>query len=372
MPAPDPVRSLEVRVGLLVIAGLIAILAAILMSDRISFDRDYRVKIYLQDAGGLRESSPVTLAGLRIGEVLRVDQVRDSKGPICATIKVSSRYPLPSDATVVLATSGIFGDSSLAFSVPTIKHGEPTDLPMDGTAALVAGQGFFDELTGQAKGIVASVQDVLSTDTRKDIKRLVANAADLAGEAATLAKRLNEQNQRLSDTLAAVQKTVEHLDATIGTIGGKVDAVATQAEKTLAGVDTAVATLAKRADGTLAQADRLLADADGVVTANRAEVQAAVASLRQLLDQAAGIATSIRQGQGMLGQLISNPELATDLHRVVIDAKTAAATLADHPSSVVWGLDDDQVAKDKAERDRELARRAMANGFGPATAAPAH
>ncbi len=373
MAAPaNHVRTLEIRVGLLVVAGLAAAMTMILLSDRISFERDYAVAVYLQDAGGLRERSPVTLAGLRIGEVVKVEPVRDSRGPIRAHITISSNYPLPGDSSVVLATSGIFGDSSLAFSVPAVRRSDAGALPMDGSAELAAGASFLDTIGNQAKGIAAAVEDVLAENTRKDLKRLIANAADLAGEASALAKGLNEQQVKVGETLDAVKLAVERLSTTADTLAKRVDGVAAQAESAIKEAGKAVSDLSARGaktlekfDGTLAKVDGLLANADGGLTTELADIQKTTASLRNLLDRVAAIAATIQSGQGLIGQLLANPQMTGDVHRLLIDAKAAAAVIADHPSSVVWGLDDDQAAAAKAERDRELVRRAHANGFPP-------
>lgn len=364
------VRTLEVRVGLLVVAGLFAAMTMILLSDRISFERDYAVAVYLQDAGGLRERSPVTLAGLRIGEVVKVEPVRDSRGPIRASITISSKYPLPGDSSVVLATSGIFGDSSLAFSVPAVRRNNAGAMPMDGSAELAAGSSFLDTLGTQAKNIAAAVDDVLAESTRKDLKRLVANAADLASEAASLAKGLNQQQAKVGETLDAVKLAVERLSATADTLAKRFDGVATQSETTVKDAGKAVTDLTARGaktlekfDGTLTKVDGLLATVDGGIATELADVQKTTASLRNLLDRVAAIAVTIQSGQGLIGQLLANPQMSGDVHRLLIDAKAAAAVIADHPSSVVWGLDDDKAAAAKAERDRELVRRAHANGF---------
>ncbi|GDY12752.1 ABC transporter permease [Planctomycetota bacterium] len=379
MAAPaDHVRTLEIRVGLLVVAGLAAAMTMILLSDRISFERDYAVAVYLQDAGGLRERSPVTLAGLRIGEVVKVEPVRDSRGPIRAHITISSKYPLPGDSSVVLATSGIFGDSSLAFSVPAVRRSDAGALPMDGTAELAAGASFLDTIGTQAKGIAAAVEDILAENTRKDLKRLIASAADLAGEASALAKGLNEQQAKIGETLDAVKLAVERLSTTADTLAKRVDGVAAQAESAIKDAGKAVSDLSARGtktleklDGTLTKVDGLVATVDGGLTAELADVQKTTASLRTLLDRVAAIAAVIQSGQGLIGQLLANPQMTGDVHRLLIDAKAAAAVIADHPSSVVWGLDDDQAAAAKAERDRELVRRAHANGFPAPDAEPA-
>ena len=64
----DHTVRFEMRIGLLVIGGMVAIVLMILASDIVSFEGRYRVTAYLQDAAGLKPGSPVSLAGIRVGK----------------------------------------------------------------------------------------------------------------------------------------------------------------------------------------------------------------------------------------------------------------------------------------------------------------
>jgi ABC-type transporter Mla subunit MlaD len=64
-----PASKLELKVGMLIVGGIIAAVALVLLTDRIHFDSYYVVRAYVADAAGLRQGSPVPLDGVRIGEV---------------------------------------------------------------------------------------------------------------------------------------------------------------------------------------------------------------------------------------------------------------------------------------------------------------
>ncbi|MDA3963763.1 MAG: MlaD family protein, partial [Planctomycetota bacterium] len=82
----DSTARLEMRIGLLVIAGVTALVVLILVSDRVSFDSSYRVTVYLQDAGGLNVGSPVKLAGINIGTVELIRPASDPRGQVQALV----------------------------------------------------------------------------------------------------------------------------------------------------------------------------------------------------------------------------------------------------------------------------------------------
>ena len=130
-----PVHQLEIKVGLLVLAGLIAAIAMVMTADKLRIERTYRVTAYLKDAGGLRFESPVTLSGIAVGKVQAIEFVvpgDHAPGRVRATVTIAQGVILPADVEARLATSGVFGDSSLALSSPiSTAPGSPAESSPD-------------------------------------------------------------------------------------------------------------------------------------------------------------------------------------------------------------------------------------------------
>ena len=59
----ESTRSLEIKIGLLVVASLSALVAVILTADRFDFESEYTITVFLSSAEGLKVGSPVTLSG---------------------------------------------------------------------------------------------------------------------------------------------------------------------------------------------------------------------------------------------------------------------------------------------------------------------
>ena len=119
---------MELRVGLLVIAGLIAMVVTVLASDRVSFEGLYRVTVFMSDAGNLRPGSPVRLSGIKIGAVDHIQTSDDSRGSIRVEVSVVDSITLYETSELTLATDGILGDSHLSFSAPGEPRGEPSKM----------------------------------------------------------------------------------------------------------------------------------------------------------------------------------------------------------------------------------------------------
>lgn len=370
--AMRPATAMELKVGLLIVAGLIATVALFLATDRIRFDRHYRVTAYVADVAGLRPQSQVTLSGYRIGEIEGFAAVNDPRGSIRVTLRINQRNLIPSDSVLTIASVGIFGDSYLAFSggsgAPEVKP-----LPTDGTAEVTAGSGFFDKAGKQAETILAGASDLLSGDTRQDAKRLIKGAADLAEGGVRVAAAIEQQSKALGETLASVRALSEELRVSTRALGEQTTAAVKRIDETLAAAGGQIEKLGARAGATFDRVDTLADGAGKDLHRTAEEVAAALQSVRTLSERVQRIAALLESGEGVLGQLMTNRELAKDLNNAAIDLSRTAAFLAEHPEALVWGAEADDAAAQRARRERDKQRRAYRENYGgiPLQVAPA-
>jgi phospholipid/cholesterol/gamma-HCH transport system substrate-binding protein len=357
-----PTSKLELKVGMLIVGGIIATVAMVLLTDRIRFDRYYTVHAYLSDAAGLRSGSPVTLDGLRIGEVENFAVVGDARGNVQVTLRVNSKHPIPSDAKLTLASSGIFGDSFMAFS--GAKDPKAPLLPMDGTAEVQAARGFFDKAGQQAEVILSGVSDLLAGDTRNDIKRLIKGAADLAESGKKLADNLDAQNQTLGETLKSVKTLSDDLRVTVAELQTKLDGTLTRVDNVLVTVDTQAKTLGDKTAVAVERVDGLVQKASAVLDQSGPELAQTLVAARELSQKIQRIADALAAGEGVAGQLLVNRQLAADLNNTAVDLSRTASLIADHPEALVFGMSKEESAAQRARREREKQRRSFQEGYG--------
>ena len=361
-PAMRPATAMELKVGLLIVAGLVAAVALFLATDRIRFDRHYRVAAYIADAAGLRQQSPVTLSGIRIGEVEGFDAVNDPRGNIRVVLRINQRYPIPSDATLAIASSGIFGDSYLAFVGSGKLEIKP--LPTDGSAEVKASSGFLDKAGKQAETILAGASDLLSSDTLQDAKRLIKGAADLAEAGVRVAVAVEQQSKTLGETLASVKALADELRVSSRALSEQTTAAVKRIDQTLASTDGQIERLGTRAGATLDRVDALADVAGKDLHRTADEVATALQAVRSLSERVQRIAQLMESGDGVLGQLLTNRDLAKDLNNTAIDLSRTAAFLAEHPEALVWGEAVPDAATLRARREREKQRRAFREVYG--------
>jgi phospholipid/cholesterol/gamma-HCH transport system substrate-binding protein len=365
--AKSPHR-LELRVGMLIVAGMAATVIIILLSDRFSFERDYTVTAFLQNSGGLHQGSPVTLSGIEIGKVETISSVQDARGAIKVVMSINENYRLPGDVTLQLSTNGFFGDSFLAFS----GSGKPTSdfLRMDGTAVVEASRGFFDEVSTHALKIMGSVSDLLGPDTRNDMKKLVRGAADLAEHSAAIAKDLREETRRVDEFMVNLNELTVGLKESTAKLADKAEQTMRTVDQTLANLDKHAGDIAQNTSGiadsaktTMAKVDTVLDHGDKVLTRNEQDLQALITAMREMGERSARLLADAQRGKGVLGQLLQNEDLAKDLNEISINMTLASELISEHPEALVFGTSNEQFRAQRAKKDRMRMRRAFQEGF---------
>jgi phospholipid/cholesterol/gamma-HCH transport system substrate-binding protein len=123
-------RTMEIGVGLFLLAGLLALLLlALRVSGLTVADSADTYKLYanFDNAAGLTVRAKVTMAGVIIGKVSAIDLDHDSyTGRV--TMDVQKRVDnLPADSTASILTAGLLGEKYIGISVggdeATLKDG---------------------------------------------------------------------------------------------------------------------------------------------------------------------------------------------------------------------------------------------------------
>lgn len=113
-------RSLEIGVGLFLLAGLLALLLLALRVSGLGGENGgdaYRVYAYFDNAAGVAPRAKVTMAGVAIGKVIAVELDRQSfTGRV--TLEIDKRVDfLPVDSTASILTAGLLGEKYIGITV---------------------------------------------------------------------------------------------------------------------------------------------------------------------------------------------------------------------------------------------------------------
>jgi phospholipid/cholesterol/gamma-HCH transport system substrate-binding protein len=113
-------RSMEIGVGLFLLAGLLALLLLALRVSGLSVaDSADTYKLYanFDNVAGLTVRAKVTMAGVTIGKVSAIDLDRDSyTGRVTMDVQKTVDN-LPQDSTASILTAGLLGEKYIGISV---------------------------------------------------------------------------------------------------------------------------------------------------------------------------------------------------------------------------------------------------------------
>ena len=113
-------RTVEIGVGLFLLAGILALLLLALRVSGLSASSSadtYKLYAYFDNIAGLTVRSKVTMAGVTIGKVTAIDLDRDSyTGRV--TLQLDKTVDnLPTDSTASILTAGLLGEKYIGISV---------------------------------------------------------------------------------------------------------------------------------------------------------------------------------------------------------------------------------------------------------------
>jgi len=106
-------RNLEIAVGGFMALGLAALFILAMRVSNLTVlgtEKGYEVTARFQNIGGLKERSPVSVAGVRVGRVTGVDFDGKTYEAI-VRMRLAARYDtLPKDTSASILTSGLLGE----------------------------------------------------------------------------------------------------------------------------------------------------------------------------------------------------------------------------------------------------------------------
>lgn len=220
----------ELKVGIFVLAGLVALGLSIFTIKDIRLEKGYTIYIYYKDTGGLMEKAWIRIAGVKVGKIEKIE-LDDRKAKVTAW--VWGNTPIHNDTEANIVATGMLGVKYLALTMgsneaPLLKNGDsilgidplPLDKMisqgMDGlndlvkTLKNVTGEGDLTENVGEllknTKEISAKVNSALEGDK---LAKMMDNFYD---SSQNLSKLTCDLNQVVTENKVDLKKTLSSLN----------------------------------------------------------------------------------------------------------------------------------------------------------------
>jgi len=266
--------SIEAKVGIFVVIGMIILGYMAMRLDKLGFkmDKGYDVNVYFDSASGLEEDVSVEIAGVEVG---RVHKILLEDGKALVILRIDSKVKLRKDVKASIRGKGILGDKYVM-----LVQGSPAAPLIEPDGRIVSAVSTTD---------LDSLMNVLG-EVAKNINKLTRSFANVLGgekgEASLLsiidsmkavAETLNKTVQENNEELVKIITNLSEFSVTINEIASKIN----------------------KGEGSIG---KLIKEEDTVEKLN-----GTLASLKEITEK-------INRGEGSLGKLINEEETVENIN----------------------------------------------------------
>ncbi len=309
-------RFANLKVGLTIFLGLLSffILLFYVGTEANLFSSKYELKIFLSNIEGLKTGSMVSLGGLKVGSVEKMEFVKkDGVNGILVTFNVLEKYQyqITKNSRAIIKTVGLLGDQFIDITLG--QEGEP---PLaEGEFLTVKPTLTFDKFADKIEPIVEDFSGVI-----KNIKTITDSIAIGDGTIAKLLKRPDAGNN-----LEKVLKNLSSFTSALANKKGALGKFAYESEiydqiSTLASNLNSVTDSLKQGKGTLGK----LFNDDKLYN----NIHSISARLDKLLSKTESDST-------MIGGLINDSKFYREFNSLLIDLNKLIVDLKEHPEDYI-------------------------------------
>ncbi len=327
-------RSIEVKVGALILVALALLAGFIVIMGGVSFEPTYTVYVSFHNPGGLQSGAPVRISGVKIGRVSEIEfrggltnpQTHEPEPPIRAIAKIEKRYQssIHADSRWFVTSQGVLGEMFLAvdpgsYDKPQLVDGASVqgispprlDLLLSESYELLHraylgitnnDQKIAETFDGLHRTLKAS-GDLLEKNGPK-VDNIVSNVEDMTGEAKSTLKAARE---RYVDN-PQITRIMNDVERTTSVVSKNVEPMLNDGRVVLS--DGRKLTQALASEQQIARYQAMTRDA--------AE---AAASAKTLGKDAEGLMQHVKDGRGTVGALVMDEALYDDLQEMLRDLK---------------------------------------------------
>jgi phospholipid/cholesterol/gamma-HCH transport system substrate-binding protein len=326
-------KSIEVKVGILILVSLGILAAFVLIMGGLSFEKTYTVYVDFDNPGGLQSGAPVRIAGVKCGKVSelafmggKIDPKTNRRALVRAKLAIEQRVKesIHEDADFYVTTQGVLGEQFLAIEPGSpqkpvlqentiVKGIDPPRLDLflakayellDTTMTSIKNnRELISEIATNTAGLLKGLNVTLN-DNRERINRIVANVEKITEEAQTLtvhARQNYVDNPKIMRTIDNVDKLTTDIQRDSGPL-------LKDAREAMANVNRA-----SKVVGGEEEQQKLKKTLDDVAQL-AARANATAADAQQIVQH-------IKKGNGTVGALVMDEAIYDDVQEMVRDLK---------------------------------------------------
>ena len=296
--------SSEARVGIIGIVTIAVLVWGInYLKGRNILSSTYSLYTFFQDAGGLEESAPVMMSGIKVGYVDQIDLLPAGESSVRVIMNIENDFKLGGGSRCELFSSDLIGTK--AIRIISEKDGEPA---------------------GHNDTIPSSVEPDMLESLRAQITPLLEKTGTLAVSLDTLAMGLNRliQSGETSKAIRNLSEVSESLRRSLAA-GGSLETSF-----------SSLASFSEMLDNQQDKVSSLIGHLNEVSSSlENAELDQLSEGLISLTLQFELLLEQLNSGEGTAGKLLYSDSLYDHLDRLIVDLDHLVKDLNEHPEDYV-------------------------------------
>lgn len=346
MPSQKQVRWAQLRVGLTVIfaGAVLAVLIFLMTGSGGFFTPKIVLRVYFDDAQGLRAGAPVNLQGVPVGNVSDIRVVDHGLTPVQVRLRITkkSAEDIPVDSAASLMQAGVLGETFVNIDRTQAKS----------TATVQNGAEISVKESANIQDVVKSTQTSLQ-NVDVLVRRLDRIVSFVESGQGSVGKLIYDQAlyNRLNATLNEVQGMVNQIAAGKGSIGkfitsddlyNRASSSVDKLDKIVGEIEAGRGTVGKlikdpslynNTNQTISKVNALMDDVNAGKGAlgKFARDEQFAAKLDNTLTKLSAIMSSLEAGQGSAGRLLKDPSLYVNADQMLLESRHLVKAVRENP-----------------------------------------
>lgn len=272
--------SKEVKAAILVLSGILLFIYLFnyLKGDNLLDSSRVYYALY-NNVEGLSSSTPVTINGLNVGQVRKIQFDEGGSGRLKVEMLIENDFEFSKNSRAELYEAGLIGGKAIAI-IPA----------NDGAEKAKSGQ----MLESDVKAGLSELVNRRLTPLQEKMESVMGSADSLINNVNTIFN--DETKTNLQNAVAELSATISAYKSTSEALNGLIAANQEKLSATLTNFETASSNLAN-VTGSISDA----------------QIETAITDLKDVIAKFDGIAQNIDDGQGSIGKLLKDDKLYTNL-----------------------------------------------------------
>ncbi|RLD56739.1 MAG: hypothetical protein DRI97_06825 [Bacteroidetes bacterium] len=296
--------SSEAKVGLIGIATLVLLIWGInYLKGRNILNSTYTLHAFYEDSGGLENSSPILMQGIKIGYIDDIELQQGQELPVHVIIHVEKQYPVNTGSTARLFSADLLGSKAIRIDSP----GSGQAMQNNDTILTATESDMIASISSQVMPVMEQIGNL--SESLDSVAQKLNKLLDSEAPGETL-QDLSEISASLSSSLSpggALYMSFQNLESFTSMLESQEDEL-----KSMTGHLNSISETIDSAG-----IDRIAA-----------ELIAASEAFTQLM-------TQLNSGDGSMGKLLYSDTLYAQLQNLVVDLDSLIVDLNENPKDYV-------------------------------------